>query len=490
MGNEKLIEHPKVFISYAWGTEAYQQKVTDFASRLKGDGISVVYDKWSMDPGNDTYAFMEKCVHDESIHFVLILIDPLYAQKANDRAGGVGTETQIISAKVYSDVEQTKFIPIVFERSDDGSVAKPVYLDGRFHIDLTQENYEQEYMKLVRLLYGRHPTPEPPLGNKPSWVDNPPKVSPISISEIQVLKNKTSIQNRDNLIDDALTKVKLEIERSILSSEALPKTYGDGGAEKIVEYRNSFNRVRDIFLELLNEILDIETVSDVLADFLTQIKCDIIAKNNNHSITEEVLKSFLQELFVYVIALLFKKKKYAAINSLVSRTYFDSSGYKTDTASFKEMFYSTSFEAIDHAKSLVDYPNGERKYHSGEATLWIENINPVITKADFVSADLLLCNLSLVFENDYWGWFPKSYPYEGNGRSQFKEFCIRLKSKHELKRFELLFGTSDITELKELLKPINDITVNHENRFRYNGSFDAATLITSIVKIDDIGSLN
>lgn len=48
---------------------------------------------------------MEKSVLDESITNVLILIDPTYAKKANERAGGVGTETQIISAEVYNKVE-------------------------------------------------------------------------------------------------------------------------------------------------------------------------------------------------------------------------------------------------------------------------------------------------------------------------------------------------------------------------------------------------
>lgn len=490
MRNEKLIDNPKVFISYAWGSDEYQQKVTDFASRLKSDGVAVVYDKWSMDPGNDTYAFMEKCVRDETIHYVLILLDPLYVKKADDRSGGVGTETQIISAKVYNDVEQTKFIPIVFERASDGSVAKPIYLDGLFYIDLTQENYEQEYMKLVRLLYGIRSTPEPPLGKKPSWVDNPPKVSPISISEIQVLKNKTNAQNKDELINDALEKVKNEIERSILAPEALPTSFSDGDAEKIVEYRNSFNRVRDIFLDLLNEILDVENLSDVIADFLTQVKCEIVVQNSNCSVNEDVLKSFLQELFIYVIALLFKKKKYPAVNSLITRTYFDSSNYNVNVATFTDLFYSTSFATINRAKDLLDYPNGEKTYHSGEAALWMENINPIITKLDFVSADLLLCNFRLVFANDYWGWFPKSYPYEGKGRSPFKDFCVRLKSKHELKRIEDLFGTSDVKSIKELLKPINDITENNKNRYRYNDSFNAATLITNIINLEDIGSLN
>ena len=65
---EKIrIENPKVFISYAWGSDEYQNKVLAFASSLIGVGIDVVMDKWSMSEGDDTNAFMEKCVSDPTI---------------------------------------------------------------------------------------------------------------------------------------------------------------------------------------------------------------------------------------------------------------------------------------------------------------------------------------------------------------------------------------------------------------------------------------
>lgn len=98
---KRKIEHPKVFISYAWGSQEHDEKVITLATNLKGDGVDVVFDKWQLKEGNDTYKFMEKSVLDESITNVLILIDPIYVRKANARDGGVGTETQIISPEVY-----------------------------------------------------------------------------------------------------------------------------------------------------------------------------------------------------------------------------------------------------------------------------------------------------------------------------------------------------------------------------------------------------
>lgn len=171
MGKKK-IEHPKVFISYAWGDSDYQEKVLSFATQLMSDGIDVVFDKWDLTEGNDTYAFMEKCATDASITNVLMLLDPIYAKKADEHTGGVGTETQIISAKVYQEVTQDKFIPIVFARDENDNVCKPTYLAGRLHFDLSHaESYDETYQRLVITLFGEEVYAKPELGQKPGWVE-------------------------------------------------------------------------------------------------------------------------------------------------------------------------------------------------------------------------------------------------------------------------------------------------------------------------------
>ena len=95
------IDHPKVFISYAWGSNEYQMKVLTFATSLSNDGVEVLLDKWEISAGNDMNNFMEKSVTDPTVTNVLILLDKNHAEKANSKIGGVGTETQIISQQVY-----------------------------------------------------------------------------------------------------------------------------------------------------------------------------------------------------------------------------------------------------------------------------------------------------------------------------------------------------------------------------------------------------
>ena len=41
------IEKPKVFISYAWGSQEYQDRVVALSRDLISDGIDALLDKWS-----------------------------------------------------------------------------------------------------------------------------------------------------------------------------------------------------------------------------------------------------------------------------------------------------------------------------------------------------------------------------------------------------------------------------------------------------------
>ena len=87
---------------------------------------------------------------------MLILLSPDYKTKADSRSGGAGIETQIISGEVYSNVENTKFIPILFEkRGEDTSACIPTYLKQRRWLDMSEDSdFERQYIELVRTLYG------------------------------------------------------------------------------------------------------------------------------------------------------------------------------------------------------------------------------------------------------------------------------------------------------------------------------------------------
>src|SRR5512138_3058198 len=122
---------PKLFISYSWTSPSHEEWVLSLAAQLCQSGVDVILDKWDLKEGHDAHAFMEKMVTDPEIKKVAIICDRIYAKKADGRSGGVGTEAQIISPKVYAKQDQTKFVAVLPERDADGDPFLPTYYKTR-----------------------------------------------------------------------------------------------------------------------------------------------------------------------------------------------------------------------------------------------------------------------------------------------------------------------------------------------------------------------
>lgn len=81
---------PAVFISYCWTSEQHREWVARLARQLVAHGVRAILDIWDLGPGQDTYAFMEKAVLDETVTKVLIICDRGYKERADNRTRGVG----------------------------------------------------------------------------------------------------------------------------------------------------------------------------------------------------------------------------------------------------------------------------------------------------------------------------------------------------------------------------------------------------------------
>lgn len=354
---EKKIENPKIFISYSWSSKEYEERVMDLAVRLQNDGIEVIIDKWIMKPGNDTINFMEKCVKDPNVNFVLMLLDKKYTEKADKKSGGVGIETQIISNEVYNDVEQNKFIPIVFDRDENGNAYIPIYLKTRFHYDMTKENAEEEYIKLVKQIYGREIYFKPELGRKPAWVDE--NFNNPSSLKLKVLNIKEQV-NLYEVLENEIKKFEL-------------KQYEDEENKQILKQYEDSKDYRDVLIEIFLRDYKDEGFIDNTCEFYENIKN---WNKQNKGILQEIWDAFVHETFIYLIAILLKYKQYNMINTFITKSYFQI-GYNENIVRFNNYFYSYNYDLISNAKCNMD----DKKYYSGMATLWIENIyEPKINK--------------------------------------------------------------------------------------------------------------
>jgi hypothetical protein len=113
MSSENKPAAPKVFISYSWTSREHGAWVMNLATELRQNGADIILDKWDLREGHDANAFMEKMVADPEVKKVIMVCDRRYAERADGRKGGVGTEAQIISAKLYGLMEQDKFVAVV-----------------------------------------------------------------------------------------------------------------------------------------------------------------------------------------------------------------------------------------------------------------------------------------------------------------------------------------------------------------------------------------
>lgn len=157
---------PSAFISYSWDNETHKDWVKSLAARLRSDGIRVILDQWHTIPGDQLPAFMEKSIRDND--YVLIICTSNYKEKSEGRMGGVGYEGDIISAEIFSNRNDRKFIPIL--RGSQWETCAPIWLKGKYYIALNEDPYsEKEYRILLNTLHGYRDGP-PPIGKPPEEI--------------------------------------------------------------------------------------------------------------------------------------------------------------------------------------------------------------------------------------------------------------------------------------------------------------------------------
>lgn len=475
----RKIENPKVFISYAWGTEEYQNKVMGFAGELKLNGVDVVIDKVSSLPGNDLNHFMESCVTDETITNVLMLLNENYAKKADARVGGAGAETQIISSKIYNQVKQEKFIPVVFERDLEGNIFKPAYLTSISHFDLTvEDHYDIEFQRLIKTLCGAPIYALPDLGNIPDWVDTPQAISTKTRNKHSKLKTNLSEKKKVEQFQEYLLQIKKMYNEFNVDN---PPEASDE-AEYISLY-NKTSEIRNEFLSLLNYSNYVEGSEYLTADFFESIYNEA----DRTSINGDIQLTLIHEMFIYLIANFYKMKNFEGIGYTFGKTYFSNSVASNGGNSF-QMFYHYS-RALDTAKKKLD----DKKYYCGTAQIWIDNLkSDVINKDELVFADILCYHYSLIGDspNCSSNWFPLTYVYGGDNNKLLQLFSAKLQSRERLIDAANIFGYTNIDKFKERLVDVEQLFIEGKLRdMRYSSSFDSVPLIFSNIKSEDIGKL-
>jgi hypothetical protein len=153
----------KCFISYSHDSEDHKSWVLALATRLRGDGIDIILDRWDVKFGTDLPSFMENAVSTAAT-FVAVCT-PTYVQKADAGIGGAGYEKTILTGMLVRTIDAKRVIPLW--RGNAGQTL-PKYVAGRLAADFNDDaRFEATYLGLLRTLHGLSPMPKPPIGRNP-----------------------------------------------------------------------------------------------------------------------------------------------------------------------------------------------------------------------------------------------------------------------------------------------------------------------------------
>lgn len=472
-----------VFISYSWSTLKHEKWVLNLAERLMSDGVNVVLDKWDLKEGQDIYHFMETMVKSDEIYKVLIILDEVYFKKADDRIGGVGTETQIISPKIYNDTTQEKFIPIVVERDSEGKEFIPTYLEGRVYIDLSSiESFEENYEKLLRNIYDRPIYSKPKIGSAPTY-----------LFEEKVSKFKTAtmlnsfeyfISKHPERINEFTTDF-LDLFYNNLKEFGIDFNSHESSniGKIIVDNIHEYTSLRNDFLLFVHKLTKMSSSVDfdVFINFLEQLPQLEFSKNRGgyYSYEYENFKFFIHEIILYLVAIGLNNKNYDFVESVLYSTYF----FKDEYSQNEPKTFSSLYRNISSINSYYNQ-TFSKNFHSPMADLIITRLPDFLSNKNIVEADILCFYISDLNNNH---WFPITYVYCDHGKF---ELFYKMQSKKHFESVKMLFNVNTIEEFKNLLDEKKDNDVKANKRYpNYQSSFESVLPLYNIVNSEKIGIL-
>jgi len=320
---------PKVFISYSWTSESHEEWVIGLATDLQESGVEVVLDKWDLREGADKYKFMERMVTDPSVKKVIVVCDRLYAEKADGRQGGVGTETQIISPELYEQVDPAdrnqKFIPVVKEKDEQGRPYVPTYMKGRIYIDMSDPKaYSEKFEQLLRWIFDKPLHEKPPLGKSPVFIIDPNKPSLNTTAKHRFALEALRLRKgADAALRDYFDTFEKNLKNFRIQRQE-GKEFNDQVVESIEDFLPYRDEAIEVFLALARN--PPEEAYRSLNHFFERLLGYSFPAPTPGVVTtdwdEDNFKFIVNELFLYAVAALLKYERFEGVRDLTEQEYF------------------------------------------------------------------------------------------------------------------------------------------------------------------------
>lgn len=448
------MENPKVFISYSWHPEKNKIWVQRLAERLIQDGVNVKLDVWDLKHGHDKYVFMEQMVKDSDIKKVLVICNEDYARKADDRKGGVGTESTIMSSDIYSLAEQTKFIPILVEKKN-GEPCLPTFLKSRMYIDMSSNDiYELGYDQLLRDIYEKPLLRKPALGKMPSYLEADEPVLLSTAQEQRMLKEK--VAESTNL----QTWIAKYCDKLIESLDQFKVTFRGGKTGDLIEMIEksiaSMQVVNNDFITFVETVAsNSECNGKQFVDFFEKLlqyyedkDIELASSTDSWHLCNDNYRFFNYELFLSFAAIMLKYERFDIIKEVVDTDYCILSNR------LGRQIKALNFAEFQKHNYTLDYYKGNNGYSSSSQVANLMRNYGGDKFDSWVEVDILLYYLSLIYgkPGDRMSmWYPTLSIY-----NRAFEILPKIASMRYFEKAKVMFDVGDKDSFKTLLVRTKD----------------------------------
>lgn len=475
---------PQVFISYCRQPEENLIRTQQLAERLARNGVYVVIDLWDLKDGQDKNAYMESMVTDPTMDKVLMVCNKEYVEKADRRKGGVGAESTIISAELYESMEQDKFIPVIFDKDENGKAYAPVFAKSRIYIDLSGDNYDEGFDQLLRDIYGKPKFNRPPLGEMPTYLkaDTPSYLKTAGM--VDAIQNAISRESKrtltiiDNYLETFLNAVP---EYRVMATRAFPN-------KEIVEVVengiNSIQVLKNDFISFMSATAKTEyCTSELFIDFFERLlqsyedhDIELLEGSDQQSYLNDIFRFFNYELFLSFVVVMVSNNRFDVVSDIVRTTFCIVSPRRfiqAESRTYRRFqCYIGTLNRIKH-----DITNSNRVSISADQ---IRQYATILKFEDLIKADILLYYLSLIVPGDSYFdtyWYPDLSVYNRD-----VEIYPRLASKRYFEKFKRLFNVNDVDSLKKIIASVQEPNIRD--------GYHRIPSIAQGLSLDKIASMN
>jgi TIR domain len=436
---------PKIFISYRWSSPEHEEWVLRLATSLRDSGVDAQLDRWHLSEGQDTLAFMEAMVSDADVKKVLLICDAGYVQRANSREGGVGTEAQIISAKVYQDAGQDKFAAIVVELDELGKPLLPVYMSTRLYFDMSSTDAEAiNFEKVVRWIFGEPFHALPPIGNKPDFLG---KTFVTGSPLFRIGGSSASSTIKQALNDDAANILSSIADESESFLQTLVGK--DDAAEQVYKGIKELRPVSENLYRAIRKIVSDSSPKsiDIVHSFFERllVRWDYHPINIQYSRWDnDVYQYFTHDAFVSFVAISMELKDFSFAADLLDMPFFkpkahDKTGEAVDYTAFRPYL-----ESLDKQNSSF----AQRRLSLHADLLHEAHEHSVVGLTAFMEADITLYLRGLL--EPKFSWYPVSALYLTRTYGALPTY-VRAQSSKVYERLKPLLLNAEAISVRQIL---------------------------------------